>query len=152
MSSAFKGGDDKVVIMAKKVEIKTSENDASVEDFLAAVDDEQRRTDALNVLEIFKKVTGESPKMWGTAIVGFGKRKVYRSDGDELDWMITGFSPRKASLTLYVLNGSPKQDELLAKLGKQKAAGGCLHIKKMSDVDEGVLAELISASVAKAKT
>ena len=100
--------------MAKKVEIKTSENDASVEDFLAAVDDEQRRMDALNVLEIFKKVTGEPPKMWGATIVGFGNRKVYRSDGGELDWLITGFSPRKTSLTLYVLNGAPEQAELLA--------------------------------------
>ncbi len=138
--------------MAKKVEIKTSENDASVEDFLNAVEDEQRRADSLLALEIFKKITGEPPKMWGTAIVGFGNRKVYRSDGGELDWLITGFSPRKASLTLYVLNGAPKQAELLAKLGKHKASGGCLHIKKMSDVDETVLAELIAASVAKAKT
>ncbi len=137
--------------MAKKVEIKTSENDASVEDFLAAVADEQRRADSLCVLEIFKKVTGEPPKMWGTTIVGFGHRKVYRSDGGELDWLITGFSPRKTSLTLYVLNGAPKQAELLAKLGKHKAAGGCLHIKKISDVDENVLEELISSSVAKVK-
>ena len=137
--------------MAKKVEIKTSENDGNVEDFLNAVADEQRRADGLNVLEIFKKVTGEAPKMWGTAIVGFGNRKVYRRDGGELDWLITGFSPRKASLTLYVLNGAPNQAELLEKLGKHKAAGGCLHIKKMSDVDENVLAELISASVLKAK-
>lgn len=137
--------------MAKKVEIKTSENNASVEEFLNGVADEQRRTDALSVLEIFKKVTGEPPKMWGTAIVGFGNRKVSRSDGGELDWLITGFSPRKASLTLYVLNGAPKQAELLEKLGKHKASGGCLHIKKMSDVDEDVLEELISASVAKAK-
>ena len=151
MSSALKGRGDKVEGMAKKVEIKTSENDESVDDFLAAVDDEQRRTDSLRVLEIFKKGTGELPKMWGTAIVGFGNRKVYRSDGGELDWLITGFSPRKASLTLYVLNGAPNQDKLLGKLGKHKAAGGCLHIKKMSDIDENVLAELISASVEKAK-
>lgn len=137
--------------MAKKVEIKTSENDASVEDFLAAVADEQRRTDALSVLEIFKKVTGEPPKMWGPSIVGFGNRKVYRSDGGELDWLITGFSPRKTSLTLYVLNGAQDQAELLAKLGKHKASGGCLHIKKMSDVDKIVLEQLISASVTKAR-
>lgn len=135
--------------MAKKVEIKTSENDASVEDFLASVEDEQRRADSLSVLEIFKKVTAEPPRMWGASIVGFGNRKVYRSDGGELDWLITGFSPRKASLTLYVLNGADKQDELLAKLGKHKASGGCLHIKKMSDVDLSVLEDLIAASVAK---
>ena len=137
--------------MAKRVEIKTTENDASVEDFLGSVADEQRRMDALRVLEIFKKVTGEPPKMWGAAIVGFGNRKVYRSDGGELDWLITGFSPRKASLTLYVLNGAPKQAELVAKLGKHKASGGCLHIKKLSDVDEKVLEALIASSVAKAK-
>ena len=137
--------------MAKRVEIKTTENDASVEDFLGSVADEQRRMDALKVLEIFKKVTGEPPKMWGAAIVGFGNRKVYRSDGGELDWLITGFSPRKASLTLYVLNGAPKQAELVAMLGKHKASGGCLHIKKMSDVDEKVLEALIASSVAKAK-
>ncbi len=145
------GRDDKVEAMAKKVEIKTSENDGNVDEFLASVDDPQRRADSLRALEIFKKVTGETPKMWGTAIVGFGNRKVYRSDGGELDWLITGFSPRNASLTLYVLNGAPKQDELLTKLGKHKASGGCLHIKKMSDVDESVLAELIAASVEKAK-
>ncbi len=133
--------------MAKKVEIKTSENDGNVEDFLATVADEQRRSDALNVLEIFKKVTGEPPKMWGSSIVGFGNRKVHRSDGGELEWLITGFSPRKTSLTLYVLNGAQKQADLLAKLGKHKAAGGCLHIKKMSDVDENVLEELISESI-----
>ncbi|CAN5586699.1 hypothetical protein BH10ACI3_BH10ACI3_23040 [soil metagenome] len=137
--------------MAKKVEIKTSQNDASVEDFLASVDDEQRLMDALRVLEIFKKVTGDPPKMWGTAIIGFGNRKVYRSDGGELDWLITGFSPRKSSLTLYVLNGAPKQADLLEKLGKHKASGGCLHIKKMSDVDENVLEELITSSVEKVK-
>ena len=137
--------------MAKRVEIKTTENDASVEDFLGSVADEQRRMDALKVLEIFKKVTGEPPKMWGAAIVGFGNRKVYRSDGGELDWLITGFSPRKASLTLYVLNGAPKQAELVAMLGKHKASGGCLHIKQMSDVDEKVLEALIASSVAKAK-
>jgi hypothetical protein len=135
--------------MAKKVEIKTSENDASVEDLLGAVADEQRRADGLSVLEIFKKVTGEPPKMWGTAIVGFGNRKVYRSDGGELDWLITGFSPRKTSLTLYVLNGAPNQAELLAKLGKHKAAGGCLHIKKLTDVDSAVLEHLIANSVKK---
>ena len=135
--------------MAKQVEIKTSENDASVEDFLNAVDGDQRRADSLAVLEIFERVTGEPPKMWGASIVGFGNRKVYRSDGGELDWLITGFSPRKASLTLYVLNGAEKQDELLAKLGKHKASGGCLHIKKMTDVDLNVLEDLIVASVEK---
>lgn len=137
--------------MAKKVEIKTSENDASVEDFLASVEDEQRRTDSLNVLEIFKKVTGEPPKMWGASIVGFGNRKVYRSNGGEIDWLITGFSPRKASLTLYVLNGAAKQDELLANLGKHKASGGCLHIKKLVDVDGSILEQLIVESVKKVK-
>lgn len=136
--------------MPKKVEIKTKENDGNVEDFLASLADKQQSVDSFAVLEIFKRVTGEQPKMWGPAIVGFGNRKVYRSNGGELDWLITGFSPRKSSLTLYVLNGAPDQAELLARLGKHKASGGCLHIKKLVDVDLEVLEQLIADSVKKA--
>ncbi len=132
-----------------KVVLKTSESDASVVDFLNSVEDEQRRADGFAVLEIFKRVTGEEPKMWGATIVGFGNRTVYRSTGAPLDWLVTGFSPRKTSLTFYVLNNAPKQAELLASLGKHKASGGCLHVKKLSDVDKSVLEQLITASTAK---
>src|SRR5688572_23481887 len=101
-----------------KYEPKTRETDASVEDFLNSVENETRRSDAFRVLEMFKRATGEPPVMWGPAIVGFGKESVKYADGSELDWLATGFSPRKQNLTIYVMSGSPKQPELLAKLGR----------------------------------
>ncbi len=131
-----------------KAELKTKANDASVEDFLGAVADEQQRTDSLRLLEIFKKATGEDPKMWGPSIIGFGRRVLKYESGRELDWMITGFSPRKGTFALYSLTGSDKADELLAKLGKHKTGKGCLYIKKLLDIDESVLAILIKSSLA----
>lgn len=130
-----------------KAELKTKLNEASVEDFLNAVGDEQQRLDGLRILEIFKKATGEEPKMWGPSIIGFGHRVLKYDSGRELDWMITGFSPRKGTFALYSLTGTEKADELMAKLGKHKTGKGCLYIKELSDIDETVLAELISASV-----
>lgn len=134
-----------------KGEPKTRETGASVAAFLDGVADEQKRADGHKVLEIFKRVTGEEPKMWGAAIVGFGHRVIKYSTGRELDWPVTAFSPRKADLTLYVLNKFPGQAELLARLGKHKASGGCLHIKRLTDIDEAVLESLITASVKKTK-
>jgi hypothetical protein len=131
--------------MAKN-EPKTRPTDASVDDFLNAFDAE-RRTDCFRVLEIFKKVSGDKPQMWGTGIVGFGSRMIKYSDGRELDWPVAAFAPRKGNITLYVLNSSPALPQLLEKLGKYKASGGCLHIKRLSDVDEKVLEALIKASV-----
>ncbi|MEO6333757.1 MAG: DUF1801 domain-containing protein [Pyrinomonadaceae bacterium] len=135
-----------VSIMAK-AELKTKVNDASVEKFLDSVDDEQRRADAYKIVELMNRITGEEPKMWGAAIVGFGNR-VYTSPatGREVDWMKIGFSPRKAALTLYVLNDSAKQTELLDKLGRHKTGKGCLYIKRLSDVDEKVLQEIIEVA------
>jgi hypothetical protein len=129
-----------------KYEPKTRQTDASVDDFLNSFE-EDRRTDCFRVLEIFKKVTGDKPKMWGTAIVGFGNRMIKYADGRELDWPVSAFAPRKGNITFYVLNSSPERPKLLEKLGKYKASGGCLHIKRLSDVDEKVLADLIRASV-----
>ena len=131
-----------------KAEIKTKETDASVEDFLRGVADEQQREDARKVLEMMRRVTGEEPKMWGTAIIGFGNR-VYTSPatGREVDWMKIGFSPRKGNLSLYVLHyGSNSQEKLLEKLGKHKTGKGCLYIKRLSDVDEEILEKIISTA------
>jgi hypothetical protein len=130
-----------------KSEPKTRETNASVDNFLNSFDDEVKRMDCFRVLEIFKKVTGDKPKMWGTGIVGFGSRMIKYADGRELDWPVAAFAPRKGNITLYVLNSSPEQPKLLEKLGKYKASGGCLHIKRISDVDEKALADLIKASV-----
>ena len=137
--------------MAKAV-IKTTETDASVDEFLNGVADEAQRADAIKVLEMMKKISGEEPKMWGASIVGFGNM-VYRSPatGREVDWLKIGFSPRKGNLSLYVLSGSPKQATLLEKLGKYKTGKGCLYIKRLSDVDERVLEKLIEEKMKKLK-
>jgi len=132
-------------------EPKTRQTDGSVEDFLRSLENVERQADGFRILEVFKRVTGEEPKMWGTAIIGFGHRVLKYGSGRELDWPITAFSPRKGNITLYVLNDSPKQPGLLEKLGKHKASGGCLHIKHFSDVNEKVLETLIKESVIKVK-
>lgn len=127
-----------------KAEIKTKETDASVDEFLDGLGDEQQRADAFKILEMMKKITGEEPKMWGTSIIGFGNIVAKSpATGREVDWLRVGFSPRKGSLSLYVLNRSEKQADLLEKLGKHKAGKGCLYIKRLSDVDEKILERVI---------
>ncbi len=129
-----------------KAEIQTRQTDASVEDFLNSVENEERRNDGFRLLEMYKRVTGEEPKMWGPAIIGFGNRKYKYPDGREMDWMVAAFSPRKQNLTLYVICASPKQPALLAKLGKHTTSNSCLYIKRLSDVDEKVLEKIIKDS------
>lgn len=124
---------------------KTQKNNLSVEDFLNSVTDETRRTDGQTLLKIFKKATNQEAKMWGTAIVGFGE---YKSNTGT--WPLVGFSPRKANLTLYVIPYEMPEDsimsELLSKLGKNKISKACLYINKLSDVDLGILEEVIETS------
>lgn len=126
-----------------KAELKTKETDASVDEFIAAVENETRRNDAIKTLEMFKRITGETPKMWGPGIVGFGKMPLKYASGRELDWPIVGFSPRKQNMTLYVICNSPKQPELFAKLGKHTSSVSCLYINKLADVDEKVLEAVV---------
>ena len=133
--------------MAKKVELKTQVNDASVEGFLNSVTDEQKREDCFEILRLMEQVTKEEPKMWGSSIVGFGSYHYKGASGREGDWMLTGFSPRKANLTLYILGGFESSQDLLNKLGKHKTSVGCLYIKKLEDVDKEVLKELVAESV-----
>ena len=126
-----------------KYEPKTRETDASVEDFLNSIDGKERRDDGLRVLEMFTRLTGEKPKMWGPAIVGFGKVPLRYSDGRELDWPAVAFSPRKQNLTLYVHTGTNEQKELLQRLGKHSTSVSCLYIKRLADVDTSVLEKII---------
>ena len=126
-----------------KAELKTRPTDASVDDFIASVENETRRKDALKVFEMFKRITGEKATMWGPAIVGFGSQQLKYATGRELDWPIVGFSPRKQNMTLYVICNSPKQPELLAKLGKHSTSVSCLYINKLTDVDENVLEAVV---------
>jgi hypothetical protein len=128
-------------------EMKTRATDGNVETFLAAVSDEARREDCFRVLEIMKRVTGDEPKLWGAGMVGFGSYHYRYDSGREGDWFVTGFSPRKANLTLYIMAGLDRYTELLERLGKFKTGKSCLYVKKLADVDEAVLTELIAASV-----
>lgn len=128
-------------------ELKTKENDASVNDFFKNVADENVRRDCRQISTMMEKATGAKPKMWGDAIVGFGKRTLKYSTGRELEWLEIGFSPRKVNITLYLTIGEGSDEELLSKLGKHKLSKNCLHIKKLSDIDEKVLDKLIEESV-----
>ena len=128
-------------------ELKTKKTDASVEDFLNQIKDEQTRQDCFEIAKMMQQVTRSEPKMWGSSIVGFGSRHLKYASGRELDWMLTGFSPRKANITLYILGGFEKQEDLLKKLGKYTTGKGCLYIKKLKDVDTKVLKELVHESV-----
>ena len=126
---------------------KTKSTSASVENFLNSVEDEPKRDDSFALLKIFKEVSGEEAKMWGPSIVGFGTYHYKYPTGTEGDWMLTGFSPRKQALTLYIMAGFSKYDDLLSKLGKYKTGKSCLYIKKLDDVDEEVLRKLIDNSI-----
>lgn len=129
-----------------KAELKTRVNAASVEGFLNSVEDEQKRADCFEILKMMKQVTKETPKMWGSSIVGFGSYHYKGASGREGDWMLTGFSPRKQNLTLYLMGGFDVHKDLLKKLGKHKTSVGCLYIKKLDDVDKKVLKELVTES------
>ncbi|HMC97898.1 MAG TPA: DUF1801 domain-containing protein [Flavobacteriales bacterium] len=132
-----------------KAELKTKKTAASVDDFIGGQKDEQVRDDCRTLIKLMSAATKDEPKMWGAAIVGFGHTTLKYDSGRELDWMIIGFSPRKANLTLYGLGSSGKREELLAKLGKHTTGKGCLYIKRLADVDMKVLTELIQDSVGK---
>ena len=134
-----------------KAELKTKVNKASVEGFLNKVKDEAIRKDCFEILKIMKQVTKEEPRMWGSSIVGFGSYHYKGKSGREGDWMLTGFSPRKQNLTLYLMGGFDEQKDLLKKLGKHKTSVGCLYIKKLGDVDKEVLKTLVTASVKRMK-
>jgi hypothetical protein len=124
-------------------ELKTQVTNQDPKEFLNTVEKVQKRKDGIALLELFQKITGEKPVMWGSSIIGFGKYH-YKSERStqEGDWPLVGFSPRKQNLTLYIMAGNKDNPEL-EKLGKHKKSGGCLYINKLSDVDESVLVKLI---------
>ncbi|WP_144672367.1 DUF1801 domain-containing protein [Arthrobacter sp. U41] len=128
---------------ANKTENKTVATGASVDEFLAAVEHPVRREDGLRLLDLMSGITGQPAQMWGPTIVGFGEYHYKYETGREGDAPAVGFSPRKASLSLYGLIYGPEAAELLGRLGKHKTGAGCLYITKLDDVDEAVLAELV---------
>ena len=133
---------------SKLVEIKTKPTTASVEDFINAVPDEQKRKDSFVLLEMMKKATKEEPKLWSNSIIGFGiKRYKSPTTGREVDWLRIGFSPRKANLSLYISVGIKEHAASLEKLGKHKTGVGCLYINKLEDIDLKVLKGIIDTSL-----
>ncbi|MGH9871173.1 MAG: DUF1801 domain-containing protein [Pyrinomonadaceae bacterium] len=128
-------------------EPKTKETTESVSAFLDRITDAGRREDCRAVVDIMRSVTKEEPRMWGSSIVGFGRYRYKYASGREGEWMITGFSPRKGDLTLYITGGFDKFSDLMPSLGKYKTAKSCLYIKKLADVDVDVLRKLVTKSV-----
>ena len=123
----------------------------SVAAFLKRAVPVDRHADCRTLVKIMEKATGHKAAMWGTAIVGCGSHPIVYANGDVLDWPIAAFSPRKNALTIYGTRAAPKFATLIKKLGKHKMGGGCLYIKKLADVDEEILAELIKAAAVAAK-
>ena len=128
-------------------ELKTKPNDSSIEDFLNSISNEQKKKDSFILLDLFSRLSGDTPKMWGSSIIGFGSYHYKYASGREGDWFKAGFSPRKQSLTIYVMGGFKGIEDLMQKLGKYKTGKGCLYINKLTDVDMEVLENLISRSI-----
>ena len=130
-------------------ELKTKLNDKSVLRFINSVPDEKKRKDSHAILEMMKKITKEEPKMWGDSIVGFGSYHYKYESGREGDWFLTGFSPRKQNISVYIMSGFTGHGELLRKLGKHKTSKSCLYFKSLDELDIKTLKELIKKSVQK---
>ena len=132
-------------------DLKTRPTDASVEAFIDAVDHPRRREDARTLLELMQRVTGEKPVMWGPSIVGYGSYHYRYASGQEGDWPIAGFSPRKQNLSIYIMPGFEKYEGLLSRLGKHKTGKSCLYVNKLADVDMEVLEALVRAATTEMK-
>ena len=128
-------------------ELKTKENDANVSAFLASIEDEQRRNDAEAIAAMMASVTRLPARMWGSSIVGYGSQHYKYPTGREGDWFRTGFSPRQGSLTVYINSGFARHPELMAKLGTYTTGVSCLYIKRLADVDQKVLRQLVAQSL-----
>ena len=130
-----------------KAELKTKQTEQSVAEFLGNVSDDKKRQASWKILELMQAATQAEPKMWGEGIIGFGQYHYKHASGREGDWFLTGFSPRKQNLTLYIMSGFDQYETLLGKLGKYKTGKACLYINKLEDIDLEVLKELIEKSV-----
>jgi hypothetical protein len=127
--------------------LKTTPNDRSVEAFLDSMDDEKKRQDSYRILELMKQVTGVEAQMWGDSIIGFGSYHYKYSSGHEGDWFLTGFSPRKQAITLYIMAGFDQYEALMSQIGRYKTGKACLYVKKLEDIDTQTLGELVKRSV-----
>ena len=130
-------------------QIKTTANALSVDDFIASVEDPARRVDAVELRALMERVSGFPAVMWGTAIIGFGSYRYQGASGRGGEWMMVGFSPRKAALSLYGLHGAYAADEFAETLGKHTTGKGCIYVKRLGDIDTAVLEKLIAAAMAR---
>jgi len=128
-------------------EAKTKQTNASVEKFLREIPDPVKREDSMKVAAMMSEITRHKPKMWGPNIVGFGSRHYKYASGQEGDWPVVAFSPRKQNLTLYIMSGLTEDNELLKKLGQHTIGKSCLYIKRLSDIDTPTLKKLIRLSL-----
>ena len=133
--------------MASTAKMKTVPTAADVDAFIDAVEDPRKREDSRAIAAMMAEVTGAPARMWGASIIGFGSYHYRYASGREGDFMETGFSPRKRALTLYIMAGFSEYGELLAKLGKHTTGRSCLYIKRLADVDQDVLREMVAQSV-----
>ncbi|MGC4099735.1 DUF1801 domain-containing protein [Ferruginibacter sp.] len=133
-----------------KATLKTAKTQLSAKDFIAKLENEQKRKESTAILDLMQKASGEAPKMWGSSIIGFGDVKLKYESGRELDWFKVGFSPRKQNFALYGLDINSQQ-ETLQKLGKYSTGKGCVYINKMEDVNAAVLKKLIEQACKKKK-
>ncbi|MEW6051768.1 MAG: DUF1801 domain-containing protein [Candidatus Zixiibacteriota bacterium] len=132
-------------------ELKTKPTGRSVKEFLNRIDNDETRKDCQVLARLMKRITGAAPKMWGDSIVGFGDYHYTYGSGREGDWFLTGFSPRKQNLTLYLMFGLQTRPDLVKRIGKVKTGKGCLYIKTLSEIDLAVLEELVRSSVVATK-
>ena len=126
---------------------KTTQNASPVEDFINAVDNEQKRRDSWDMIALMKKITGAEPRMWGSSLVGFGSYHYKYESGREGDSFLTGFSPRKTAFTVYIMPGFSECADLMAQLGSYKTGKSCLYVKNLDVVDRGILEQIINKSV-----
>lgn len=128
-------------------ELKTKKNKSSVMNFINSIDHEGKRKDAMEILEMMRKITGEQPKMWGSSIIGFGDLHYKYASGREGDWFKCGFSPRKANISMYLMQCDiSRAQDLLDQLGKHKTGKGCLYINKLADINKEILKIIIKES------
>lgn len=130
-------------------EAKTKPTKQTVKDFISKLPDKETRDDCAVIAQLMEEATKQKGVMWGTSIAGYGTKAIKYAGGKEADWPLIAFSPRKQSLTLYINPRDPKKAELLAKLGKHKVSGGCLHIKRLSDVNIPTLKKLVNLAAKK---
>lgn len=132
-------------------ELKTKKNEASVTDFINKVEDEQKREDSFKLIEIMERLSGAPAKMWGGSIVGFGEYHYKYKSGREGDWMLVGFSPRKANISIYTMCDVETNKDLLDQLGKYKNGKSCIYVKRLSDINQDILEKLIVESIEQTK-